>query len=198
MRLILASASPRRAALLRDAGIEFDVVPSVAVECDIAGDPVKTAVGNASAKATEVFTRVLCGAEQRAAVPVLGADTVVSVLGRILGKPKDKQDAEAMLLALSGRTHEVITGLALVFDVEGTQKTVTAFERTRVTFNQFDKSAVIGYIESGKPLDKAGAYGIQDAEIAAFISKVEGARDNVIGLPALRLIRMLEENRLWQ
>ena len=123
---------------------------------------------------------------------VLGADTLVVLEDRVLGKPVDTSEAVDMLESLSGRTHEVYTGLALVYS--GAQRQAVSHEVTHVTFAELDPVEIAAYVESGSPMDKAGAYGIQEDLGATFVSAVHGDYYTVVGLPLHRLYRMLREH----
>ncbi|MGH7725572.1 MAG: Maf family protein [Candidatus Eiseniibacteriota bacterium] len=180
--LVLASASPRRFALLREAGIECEIHPAGLDEDALHTDlvsPSARAVALALAKARTV-------AALRTDTRVLGADTVVVLDQEILGKPKDAEHALWMLSRLSGRAHEVITGVALI---EPESPVRTAFEATAVYFVRWPASAMIGYARSSDPLDKAGAYGLQGFA-GRFVSRIEGDPANVIGLP-VNVVRQL-------
>lgn len=186
-RLILASSSPRRQQLLRNAGFVFEVVPSRVVEMNEAAEkPVVLAERLAERKADEVARRF---APQEDVV-VLGADTVVVAQGVILGKPGAPQEAVAMLENLSGREHEVITGVALVAP-GGTRHLVT-HEVTRVFFRLLTPSEIAAYVATGEPLDKAGAYAIQ-GRAGRFVTRLEGCYFNVMGLPLALVDRLLRE-----
>ncbi len=177
--LILASKSPRRKELLKQIGIPFVVVVSDAEE--VSGNswtPAALVVENAKRKARAV-------AEKYPDSPVLGADTVVSLEGKIFGKPKDKDEARKMLTALSGKMHEVTTGLALINRNEIRTTSVT----TKVFFDTMTKADIDAYIATDEPMDKAGAYAIQ-GKAARFIEKIEGSYSNVVGLPLNALIQM--------
>lgn len=180
--LILASGSPRRKELLAGTGRTFRVVVSDADEIapkDMA--PADVAMHNARAKALAVAS------EQPACATVIGADTIVVLNGRIFGKPIDERDAHRMLRELSGKTHQVITGVALAH--EGQCETFT--EVTDVCFRELSDEEITAYVATGEPLDKAGAYGIQGAA-GAFVDYIEGDYDNVVGLPVARLERTLD------
>lgn len=182
-KIILASNSPRRLMLLRQIGIEPVVVPSHVPEIVLEGEsPEDAALRLAVAKAEEVVREVQCGL-------VIGADTVVAIDGRQLGKPKDKEDAKGMLRLLSGRTHTVITGLAVI-DAK-TSELKTALVKTRVSFKPLSDEEIDSYIATGDPIDKAGAYGIQ-GRAAAFIEGIEGCYSNVVGLPLGELTDILK------
>ncbi len=183
-RLILASGSPRRADLLRQIGLEFEVIPSDIDEDEISGDsPQQRALNAALAKALDVARKVGEGI-------VIGADTIVVLEGRILGKPSGPQEAIRMLTLLSGKTHRVITGVALVD--ASSMKVESWVESTYVTFRELSPDEIIEYVETGIPLDKAGAYGIQD-KAAAFVKRIEGCYFNVVGLPLATLIERLRK-----
>jgi septum formation protein len=173
--LILASTSPRRRAILEQLRIPFDVVPPAYDEAD--DDPVAHAVGKARS--------VLGVAGER---PVLGCDTEVVCGGRVYGKPETEADAEAMLESLSGRTHEVVSGLALVTPAwEEVHREVT-----RVTFRPLTARDLAHYVASGEWEGRAGAYAIQGLG-ASLVQRIEGDYLNVVGLPAALLVRLLAE-----
>ncbi|HEX30513.1 TPA: septum formation inhibitor Maf [Candidatus Poribacteria bacterium] len=183
-RLILASGSPRRADLLRQIGLEFEVIPSDIDEDEISGDsPQQRALNAALAKAMDVARKVGDGI-------VIGADTIVLLEGKILGKPSSPEEAVRMLTLLSGKTHQVITGVALI-DVSS-MKVESWTETTFVTFRVLSNDEIIEYVKTGIPLDKAGAYGIQD-KAAAFVKRIEGCYFNVVGLPLAALIERLRK-----
>ncbi len=184
--LILASKSPRRKELLKQIGIPFVVVVSDAEE--VSGNswtPAALVVENAKRKARAV-------AEKYPDSPVLGADTVVSSEGKIFGKPKDKDEARKMLTALSGKMHEVTTGLALINRNEIRTTNVT----TKVFFDTMTKADIDAYIATDEPMDKAGAYAIQ-GKAARFIEKIEGSYSNVVGLPLNALIQLSKDLNLF-
>jgi len=173
-RLYLASMSPRRRALLAERGIVFEVVdPLVDESVTEAREPVKVAVELARRKAHSVSLRVPPGF-------ILGADTVVWLDGESFGKPRDRSDARRILGLLSGRTHQVTTGYAIIRSSPHAVRTRHA--TTRVTMRHLSPSDIEDLVTSGDADDKAGAYGIQGAA-SEFVAIVEGGRDNVIGLP---------------
>jgi septum formation protein len=177
-RLVLASASPRRAELLRATGFVFEVRPSGAAEWAYeGGDPGTYAEVLASAKAGAV--------EARPGEVVLGADTIVVVDGEVLGKPADAREAAAMLRRLSGRRHDVVTGVA----VRDNGMLRSAHARTSVTFRELTDAEIGAYVAGGEPMDKAGAYAYQGGA-AGFVTALDGDADTVIGLP-IRLVREL-------
>lgn len=187
-RLILASESPRRRQLLAQIGLSFQVIPSRADESVPEGLPPSDVVETlALKKAEEVASR-------EADSLIIAADTIVVLDSRILGKPADGPDAVQMLSRLSGRTHEVFTGAALLqTDSENSitgRKTFS--ERTKVTFATLTQDEIEGYVRSGIPMDKAGAYGIQDPFGSLFVKRIEGDFYNVVGLPLASLYRELK------
>ena len=183
MKLLLASASPRRAELVQKLGIDFEIHPTSAEEVTLS-DAEQTAVANARLKALSVKPEGCI---------VLGADTVVSSMdNKPIGKPHSEEEAFAMLRELCGRTHEVITAVYLT---DG-NKVAEAVEKTLVTFNPFNEDIVRAYIATGKPFDKAGGYGVQDKELADIVAKVTGDYDNVVGLPVKLVDELLRENFL--
>ncbi len=180
--LILASASPRRAELLRNASIAFAVDPAHVPEQPIPGElPLDYAQRLAREKALAVYTRH--GDEA-----VVGADTVVVVDAHLLEKPSDADDAARMLRLLSGRTHQVITGVCLL--APGFERAEA--ELTQVTFAEVSDEEIAAYIRTGEPMDKAGAYGIQGVA-SRWVTSIEGDYFNVVGLPVARVYRLLRE-----
>jgi len=183
-KIVLASASPRRAELLRHVGLEFEVMVSEVEEkltpdLEPAAQVEQLALRKASAVAAALDRGI-----------VIGADTVVVQEGRILGKPADAQEAIEMLQLLQGKGHEVYTGVALV-DAKSSVKLVE-HEMTRVFFNALSEETIRRYVATGEPLDKAGAYAIQ-GKAALFINHIEGCYYNVVGLPLARLATMLRK-----
>lgn len=181
-RLVLASASPRRRMLLERLGIPFEVVPANVPEDDVspADSPDRRVERLALMKAEAVH-------QAHPDALVVGADTLVDVEGRVLGKPRDEREATEMLRLLSGRDHWVHTGLALVAP-GGHRRAV--HESTRVYFRTLDDREIAAYVATGSPMDKAGAYGIQE-QAATFVSRVEGCFFSVMGLPLARLVEEL-------
>ena len=183
MKLVLASASQRRAEILRDAGIPFTVLSSAVDETPLPGETATDLVRRlAAAKAELVAARAVGPAI------VIAADTVVALDGAVMGKPRTSDDARQMLEKLSGRTHNVITGIALVRlpDVERREFT----EITQVHFTSLADEEIVKYLASGEPFDKAGAYAIQGIA-GRFIPRIDGCYFNVVGLPLARLCREL-------
>ena len=181
MRLVLASASPRRREILLKAGYDFSVEKSDFKEVLYPKDPIATVLCNAVGKAEDVFGRL----KDNAAV-VLGADTVVVLGGRIIGKPKDEKDAADTLSSLSGNTHTVYTGFALTTE----KGTVKDYAESKVTFPVLDEETIKAYVKSGKPMDKAGSYGLQDGFIS--VKSFTGSKENIIGLPIEKIKPILD------
>lgn len=178
MELILASNSPRRRELLSKLNYAFSVIPSVGEETSTAKLPVDIAKELANRKALEVF-------KTHPDAVVIGCDTVVELDGQLLGKPKDVADAKQMLTALSGKTHLVHTGVCIVHKLG-----VWLFaDTTQVVFDNLSDKQMVDYIATGSPMDKAGAYGIQDS---GFVSHIVGSYDNVVGFPTERVAVILQ------
>lgn len=190
MRLVLASSSPRRRQLLAMVGACFEVDPPAVDENFPDGlSPEQGAVALACAKADQV-------ARRRPDDVVVGADTLVVLDGDVLGKPRDADEARRMLQRLSGRTHEVWTGLAVRHRSRG--RSAEGAECTRVTFRELDPGEIERYVALGEGMDKAGAYAVQGVG-AIFVVRIEGCYYNVVGLPLARLAGMLRPFgvRLW-
>ena len=179
--LILASNSPRRREILSEFGYCFSVVKSDFVEYDAFFDPIKTVLQFSKGKAESVFNKGLGDKI------VLGADTVVYFDGKILGKPKNHLEAEKTLKMLSGKMHKVFTGYAVLSD----KIKVYGVDCSEVKFNLLSDDLINDYVKSGKPLDKAGSYGIQDG--FPLVESVKGSIYNVIGLPIEKLKLVLDE-----
>ena len=178
--LILASASPRRQELLRNAGIPFEVQPANIPEDLLPGEDARACAERlAREKACAIATK-------RPDHSVLGADTVVVIDGQILGKPANAADAARMLRMLSGHTHQVITGVCLV----ASGRCSVASETTSVTMSEIAENDIADYVASGEPMDKAGAYAIQGVA-SRWIPRIEGDYGNVVGLPIALVCRML-------
>ncbi|MBC5742015.1 septum formation protein Maf [Lachnospiraceae bacterium MD308] len=207
MRYILASASPRRKELLKKTGISFEIIPSSIEERITKTIPSEIVMELAEQKARAVYESLLssgsasliadvpesrlCGAED-GDLTVIGADTIVVYRGEILGKPADKSEAYDMLSLLSDRTHQVYTGVSLIIRKHGKISVRTFYEKTDVTFYPIHKDDLHIYIESGDPLDKAGAYGIQ-GDFAIHVKEIKGDYNNVVGLPIGRLYQELQQ-----
>jgi septum formation protein len=187
--LILASASPRRHELLSQAGLKFTVVAANINEDRLPNEAAAAYVQRlAEEKAQAVWNLNKSLDTEEDPLVVLGADTCVVCDGNILGKPADSSDARRMLELLSGRTHVVMTGVAIVTG----RKIVRDVEITQVTFNQLNDREIAQYIVSGEPMDKAGAYAIQ-GYAARWIPRIEGCYFNVVGLPIARTVALLAE-----
>lgn len=186
MKLILASASPRRVEILRDAGFSFEVAHANVNENPLRGETAR-AMTRRLAKAKALAVAEKLGITQDEAI-VIGADTTVEVQGRLLGKPQSAKNAREMLLKLSGKTHRVVTSVALLRLPDRATKTVT--ESTRVRFARMSRDEIAAYVATGEPLDKAGAYAVQGIG-GRFIERIDGCYFNVVGLPLARVYRML-------
>jgi septum formation protein len=185
-RLVLASASPRRRDLLLQLGLDHEVESADVDEAVIAAEtPAAHVERLARAKALAV-------AQRRPGALVFGGDTVVVLGDRILGKPTSAPEAVEMLLGLSGRTHEVFSGLALVAGQGGVRRCFARYDSTRVTFREFSREVAERYVAAGEPMDKAGAYGIQGLG-AALVTSVEGDYTTVVGLSISGLLQLLDE-----
>jgi len=185
MKIILASASPRRAEILRDAGISFSVLSSAVDETPYSGEnPSELEQRLANAKADLVAARTVGPAI------VVAADTIVVLDGNILGKPRSREDARHMLEQLSGRTHSVLTGVTLVRLPDAVRREFV--ETTLVHFARMSAEEISRYLLTDEPRDKAGAYGIQ-GRAGRYIPRIEGCYFNVVGLPLSRLVASLDE-----
>lgn len=194
--IILASNSPRRKELLERAGYTFTVMPS---DCDESTDirfPKDMVMELAGRKAENVYKKVCAdrsGMEAEAQpFIVIGSDTVVALNGRILGKPVDYDDAYNTLNSLSGQTHNVYTGVSIIYYDGEKCRTKTFYENTEVTFYPMTHEEIVGYLATGDPFDKAGSYGIQ-TQGGLFVKEIKGSYDNVVGLPLSRLYHELNE-----
>jgi septum formation protein len=185
--LILASASPRRRDLLEQIGLTFEIETADIDETpQLAEDPMGYTRRLAEHKAAAVMAK-LAKRRDPARLVVLGADTTVVCTGQILGKPVDEADAARMLRLLAGRTHQVITGVALV---SGMGAPLVEAEVTEVVVNPLTDKEIADYVATGEPMGKAGAYAIQ-GRAARFIPRIEGCYFNVVGLPLARVSAML-------
>lgn len=184
-RYILASASPRRAGLLRQLGFKFVSIESKAVEMEIPdNDPVHSVKHNSVIKSRTVaalFKKEI----------VIGADTVVVHGNKIINKPKNLKDAENILERLSGKVHSVYTGVNVINTSNG--KEIFSYEKTSVYFRKLDRDEISYYVKKHRPLDKAGAYGIQDDFGCLFIKKIEGDYYNIVGLPLVKLYECIKK-----
>ena len=195
-KIILASSSPRRRELMAQAGFAFEVLVSEAdetIETETPGEIVEVLSERKAAAVAEEIKRQGFAEES---VLLVGADTMVAIDGKKLGKPKDEKGAEEMLEELSGRTHQVYTGVTLIRLRKAEngsilQESRTFSEGTDVSFYPLTKEEIRSYIATGEPMDKAGAYGIQ-GKAAVFVKEIKGDYNNVVGLPIARLYQELK------
>jgi septum formation protein len=185
MKLILASSSPRRAAILENAGIRFERRPTEIDESPLAGESAEDSVVRLAEEKAWKVSRGVAGP-----AIVIGADTLVVLDGEVMAKPRSAEEAREMLRRLSGRTHTVTTGIAALRLPDGT--TVRGAEHTAVTFATLSENEIDAYVATGEPMDKAGAYGVQE-RAGRFVMRIEGCYFNVVGLPLARLYAMLKE-----
>lgn len=184
-KIILASASPRRQQILNQIGVNFEVIPSTIDEVmDYSLKPSQVAISLASQKCEDVALR-----SDKECI-VIAADTIVVKENKMLGKPKNEQDAFDMLKSLNGQWHEVITGICLHRTSDG--KVFRSFESTKVKMGERSEEFLRSYIATGEPFDKAGAYGIQGYG-SLIVEKIDGCYFNVMGLPVYKLSLILEE-----
>ncbi len=183
---ILASGSPRRKQLLQKLGLEFEVLVSEVDESFEAGRRPSNVAEDISARKAKAISPM------RPEAITLAADTIVLLDGNILGKPTDADDAVRMLQKLSNKVHTVLTGLTLAHPASGRQ--FTSHEETSVFFADMTQGEIEGYVATGSPMDKAGAYGIQDDHGALFVARLEGDYYNVVGLPLFKMYTMLKEH----
>ena len=184
-QFILASQSPRRKKLLTQIGLEFKIIPS---DIDEGEHPLHINPPDYAMQLSEMKARDVASKLDYPAI-VLGADTIVVIGGEILNKPKNEDDAFNMLRRLSGETHTVFTGVSLVESL--TMRALTEVKSTEVTFRHLSDEEISAYIGTGSPMDKAGAYGIQDDFGAVFISNISGCYYNIVGLPLEMLYGMI-------
>lgn len=189
--MILASASPRRSELMTQAGFTFSVIPSSVEETLIPETPDKIVEDLALQKANDVYKSIKKEYDSKDFI-VIGADTIVCYNGEILGKPEDEQEAFDMLKLLSDRTHQVYTGVAILYRCEGAKQTYFFNEKTDVTFCSVNDYELKDYIATKDPMDKAGSYGIQ-GPFAKHIKGIQGDYFNVVGLPISRLYHELKK-----
>ncbi len=187
MRLILASASPRRIQLLQQIGLTAEVMPSHTEEKISSENPEEVVQELAMQKAVDVYTRLLSEDNVGDSTVVIGADTVVSIDNRILGKPKTHEEAAEMIASLSGRTHQVYTGVAIITPKESRNFA----EMAAVSVYPLSQDELRSYAESEEPMDKAGAYGIQGI-FGKFVRGIQGDYNTIVGLPVARLYQELK------
>ena len=190
MRLVLASSSPRRAEILRNAGFTFDVQPPDVDESPIPNENAEAYVQRIAASKANAVGQIAL--REGSPAIVIAADTVVLAGRQILPKPKDAEDARRMLRLLSAATHEVLTGLSVIRAYDGIS--FAHLERTRVEFTRLSDTDIDAYIQTKEPFDKAGGYGIQGVG-GRFVRRIEGCYFNVMGLPLSRLWEILRQMR---
>ena len=188
MRIILASRSPRRREILSGLGLRFEIISADADESSELSDPTRLVKELALRKGRATRDLLRAAGESDEDTLIIAADTVVASEGRILGKPTDEEDARSMLRGLSGHSHSVISGVALLC---GDRETVAA-EETLVRFAEIPERDIEDYVRSGEPMDKAGAYAVQ-GRAALWVEGLVGDYFNVVGLPVYRLNRLLLE-----
>lgn len=188
-KVILASASPRRRELLAQIGMDFKVIISKADENISEPAPEQLVMKLSDIKAMAVYEEH--GIEDEATI-ILGADTVVAFDGKVLGKPKDTQQAKEMLSMLSDNTHQVFTGVTILYKKQGGLKSETFYDKTTVYTYPISDKEIDEYIMTGEPMDKAGSYGIQGIG-AKFIKKIDGDYNNVVGLPVSKIYQKIKE-----
>lgn len=198
-KVVLASASPRRKQLLEQMGIEFDIFPSDKEEIIRSSIPSEVCKELSKQKAIDVASSIKSYNDSHADIItpqdiiVIGADTIVTYDGNILGKPADEADAHRMLRMLSGNTHLVYTGVTIVvMSKDGRVGELSFYESTEVTFYPLSDEEIDDYIATGEPMDKAGAYGIQGC-FAKYVKCINGDFNNVVGLPVSRLYHEIAE-----
>ncbi len=188
LKIVLASQSPRRKKLLSQLGFIFEIIPSNIEEIITSNVPVDIVNELSLQKAMDVATSV-------SNALVIGADTIVVLNGRILGKPKSEEEAVSILSMLNANVHSVFTGVSFV--ITNSDKKISSthsfFEETKVKFSSLSKSEIQSYVASGSPMDKAGAYGIQDDWGSLFVERIEGDYYNVVGFPLNRFYQELKK-----
>lgn len=200
MKIILASASPRRRELLAGLGLDYTVLASSVEEQITEKEPAKVVEELSAQKAGDVLQRLLAPSFRKGddeELLVIGADTIVSIEGQILGKPADERDGAEMLKRLSGRQHQVYTGVTLYYWHRGEARKCTFHECTQVWFYPMTQEEIGWYISTGEPMDKAGAYGIQGLG-KRFVKAIKGDYNNVVGLPVARLYQELKALKLME
>lgn len=188
-KVILASASPRRRELLEQIGIDFEVIVSKADENISEPTKEQLVMKLSSIKAMAVYDEYGMKDENTL---IIGADTVVAFEGKILGKPKDEEAAKEMLKMLSSNTHEVLTGVTILYKRNGELKRETFYDKTLVYTYEISEKEIDEYIMTKEPMDKAGSYGIQGIG-AKFIEKIDGDYNNVVGLPVSKIYQKIKE-----
>ena len=190
-RLILASASPRRRELLARIGLSFEVLPARGEENPRSAIPEEMVQELSAGTALEIYGSL--EEQEKEEAVIIGADTLVAFENRVMGKPHDEKDAFDMLFLLQGKTHQVYTGVTLLYTPKGETacKKLTFLEKTDVTMYPMTEQEILEYIATGEPMDKAGAYGIQ-GRCATYVRGICGDYNNVVGLPVSRLYQELK------
>jgi len=200
-KIILASASPRRKELLSQIGVKFEIIVSDAEEITEASEPSQVVMDLSKLKATDIFIK-LTEEEKRQSL-VIGADTVVSLEGQIMGKPGNAENAVRMLSSLQGKTHQVYTGVTLVYWEESSDicRCQSFFEKTDVSLYPMTEDEIEAYVATGEPMDKAGGYAIQ-GKCAIHVKEICGDYSNVVGLPIGRLYQEMKNTfsgfEIWE
>lgn len=196
-KIILASASPRRRELLSQIGLTFTVMPSDVEENPASTLPQDMVIELSKVKARDIWGKIVQNDRDDYrndidACLVISADTVVAIEGEILGKPKDEADAVRMLTLLSGKEHQVYTGVTMIWiNEEGKEEEYSFYVCTGVLMYRISMTEILAYVRSGEPMDKAGAYGVQ-GRAAAYIKGIRGEYSNVVGLPVGRLYQEMK------
>lgn len=192
--IILASASPRRQELLKQINLPYRVeVAQCNEDYEEGMSPGQVVLELSARKADNIFDKIISTGDITKDFAVIGSDTVVSIGNKILGKPHSTEEAFEMLKTLSGTTHEVFTGVTIMYWVKGKISTDNFAECTRVNFRQLTDEEINAYIATGEPMDKAGAYGIQEKG-AVLVKSIEGDFYTVVGLPIARVYESLKQN----
>ncbi len=192
-RYILASGSPRRKELLGSLGFEFEIIPATGEEIIESTVPSEVVCSLSEQKAKEIFHKLL--RDNTDTLVVIGSDTVVSYSEKILGKPKDRSDAEEMIRSIQGDLHQVYTGVTVIYGNNESSKSFTFHECTDVEVYQMDDDEINAYLDTDEPYDKAGAYGIQGI-FGKYVKGITGDYNNVVGLPVSRLYQEMKKNHL--
>jgi len=190
MQIILASKSPRRNELLKRIFSDFKIIVSEKEEIINTAIPEEAVVSLSRQKAEDVYDMIKESLKEDTLI--IGADTVVAINNKILGKPIDREDAYNILEGLSGNTHSVFTGVTLILIKNGEIHIDSFYEETKVLMYEISKEEIIEYIDSNEPMDKAGAYGIQGIG-GKFVKRIEGDYNNVVGLPIARIYQELKK-----
>ncbi|MDE6663933.1 MAG: Maf family protein [Lachnospiraceae bacterium] len=194
MKIILASASPRRKELLKQIGMSFKTMPSIKEEKITKNTPEEIVEELSYQKAVDICGQL--GDSMKEDFVVIGADTIVSIWGEIMGKPADKEDACEMLSKLQGKSHQVYTGVTLAWKYKDTPAMFHTFhECSDVTVYPMTEEEIRSYVNSGEPMDKAGAYAVQ-GKFAAYIQGICGDYNNIVGLPVGRVYQEMKQRNL--